>query len=114
MRPVKILRKGESLEYKHELILPDYLADWDVWDYWERERFDHMESKLTGEDILYDIGTEHGWTAAIYAKWVKHICLFEPEEKMWGSIRAIWETNRDDVPADFSELVEIGCGIGRG
>lgn len=98
MREVKILREGQTRDYKYKLKLPEYLATWDVWDYWERERFASMESELTDQDTLFDIGTEHGWVGAIYSKFVGNICLFEPVPEMWGSIRAIWEANKLKAP----------------
>ena len=98
MRPVKIHRIGQTGEYKHEIKLPEYLAIWDVWDYWERIRIDHMERFLTKNDIVFDVGTEYGAMTALWAKWVKGVCLMEPTPEMWGSIKAIWEANEIPTP----------------
>lgn len=86
--------------YHYEYWLPRPLADWDVFDYWERERFDSMKEHLNYGDILYDIGTEQGWCNLIYAEFVgpENMVLIEPTKEFWGNIRHTWEKNYDVPP----------------
>lgn len=92
--------------YRYQLQLPRPLADWDVWDYWEKERFTHMETHLHLGDVLFDIGAEMGWCSAILAHFVggDNVVLFEPTPQFWPNIKAIWEANGLATP--------LGCFAG--
>lgn len=86
--------------YLYTLKLPDFLAKWDVWDYWERERFDSMIRTLTSKDTLFDIGTEFGWWTALLAQQTKaRMVLMEPTPEFWPGIKAVWEHNGLTPPA---------------
>jgi FkbM family methyltransferase len=101
-RSTRILqRPDESWEYEFELPRP--LADWDVFSYWERERFHSMREHLTTDDTLYDVGTEHGWCSLIYADFVgpENMVLIEPSQVFWPNIRATWERNYPDTPPRY-------------
>ena len=79
----------------------DAQADWDVWEYWERERFASMEQHLTGGDILFDVGAEHGSMSAIYTKFVggsENMVLFEPSPLFWPNLRMTFEANNLNPP----------------
>lgn len=92
-KPVNIIKTGEDYEYRFELPVP--LADWDVFDYWERERLASMKEHLANGMTLYDVGTEQGWCNLIYATFVgpDHMVLIEPTRLFWPNIRWTWERN---------------------
>lgn len=94
-RKTKILRIGESQDYEFEFELPVPLADWDVFDYWERERFHSMRDHLKPGMVLFDVGTEQGWCNLIYASFVgpQNMVLIEPTRLFWPNIRWTWERN---------------------
>lgn len=81
--------------YAYEFLLPRPLADWDVWDYWEKERFASMSEHLKQGMTLFDIGTEQGWCNLIYALFVgpQNMVLIEPTQEFWPNIQATWEKN---------------------
>jgi FkbM family methyltransferase len=83
-----------------DLVLPDHIADWDVHDYWERERFDSMRELLDGTaDVLWVVGAEHGYMAALWARLVGSTVLIEPSEYFWPNIRMTWEANELPMPS---------------
>lgn len=86
--------------HQHELLLPSFLASWDVWDYWERERTESMEKHLKKGDVLFDIGTEVGWLSIIYGRFVgpENMVLIEPTPEFWGNIKHTWQKNFDVNP----------------
>lgn len=101
-RSVKFLEKpDETFEYEFEL--PEPLASWDVFANWERERFHSMSYLLRQGDVLFDVGTEQGWTNLIYAQFVgpANMVLIEPTPEFWGNIQATWAKNYgDEVPLE--------------
>lgn len=80
--------------------VPDAVADWDAPSHWERERLFSMEHRLTRGDVLFDVGTEHGWLTAVYGGFVGHanVVLFEPAPSLWPNIRLTWEHNEFPAP----------------
>ncbi len=102
-KKVKYLRQGESLNYDHIIFLPEPLASWDVYDYWERERVRSMQDNLTKKDILFDVGAESGWMSIVFAKFCK-VFLIEPTKEFWPNIYQTWKKNIKDQP--------IGCYSG--
>ena len=93
-KSVKFLElPDETFEYEFELPVP--LADWDVFAAWERERFHSMRENLDLGDVLFDVGTEQGWTNLIYAQFVgpANMVLIEPTQEFWPNIRNTWERN---------------------
>jgi len=54
-----------------------------------------MHELLKPGDTYFDIGTELGWLTPLFAQWVgaENMCLFEPSEVSWPSIKATWEAN---------------------
>lgn len=94
-----------------DLVLPDHLAAWDVHQTWERERFDSMASHLGPGDILWVIGAEHGYMAALWARLVGETVLVEPSPEFWPNIRMTWEHNGLKTPTTVQALVgETGSG----
>lgn len=99
-KPVKIIKlntdgPADQHPYEYRFDLPVPLADWDVFDYWERERFDSMRDNLKKGMVLFDIGTEQGWCNLIYAQFVgpENMVLIEPTLEFWPNIKQIWERN---------------------
>jgi len=86
--------------YEYAFILPRPLADWDVFDYWEKPRFESMRDNLTKGEVLFDIGTEQGWCNLIYADFVgpENMVLIEPTFEFWANIIKTWEKNYDVSP----------------
>lgn len=80
--------------------LPEPLASWDVFTYWERARFESLDQHLTTGDVLFDIGTEQGWCNLAYADIVgpSNMVLFEPTREFWPNIRQTWERNYYERP----------------
>lgn len=94
---------GPLTTWKYEFELPEPLASWDVFSYWESERIRSMEEHLEPGDILFDIGTEQGWCNLAYAHMVgpENMVLIEPTSEFWPNIRATWEKNFDTSPLAF-------------
>lgn len=91
-RPIH--RQGETRVYDYELELFEPLANWDVWDYWEKERIQSMQAHIKQGDLVWDVGAEQGWMSALIAKYMSdNIVLFEPTGEFWPGIKAIWEKN---------------------
>lgn len=84
-------------QWAYHLTLPEPLASWDVFDYWEQERTESMRHHLNHGDILIDVGAEHGWLSTVYAKFVgpQNMVLVEPTTVFWPNIKATWEHNCD-------------------
>lgn len=82
-----------------ELLLPEHRAaraEWTSDAGWERERLDSMHAHIRPGDLVFDIGTEEGDLSALYATWVGPeggVCLFEPTDRTWPNVRAIFEAN---------------------
>lgn len=89
--------------WKYEFILPEPLASWDVFDYWEKERIASMEKNLKHGDVLFDVGTESGWCNLAYAEIVgpENMVLIEPTKEFWPNIKATWEKNNNAKPKAF-------------
>jgi FkbM family methyltransferase len=91
---------------KYELLLPKFRADrpeWNIqeggWEYW---RIEAMLQRIKDTDIVFDLGTECGDISALIAKYAAcQMVLFEPNEKAWPCMKAIWEANGLKEPLDF-------------
>lgn len=91
----------ENHIWKYNLMLPKHLAEWDVWDYWERPMLDTMQERLKQGDIIFDIGTEAGYFAALFGKYMvggENVIMFEPDDTVWDMIDEIWKANGLDKP----------------
>lgn len=93
----------EHATWKYKFMLPEPLASWDVFDYWEKERIASMEQHLKQGDVLFDIGTEQGWCNLAYAQMVgpENMVLIEPTKEFWPNIKATWEKNNLAKPKAF-------------
>lgn len=94
------LRIGETNRYEFELKMYRPLADWDVFDTWEKERIRSMRQNLEQGDILFDIGAEVGWMSVICAQMVhpNNMVLIEPTSEFWPNIEVMWHKNFDCEP----------------
>jgi FkbM family methyltransferase len=102
------LRIGQTSQHEFNVWLNKPLSDWDVFDYWEKERTRSMVKHLNNGDILFDVGAEMGWLSVIYGQIVgpSNMVLIEPTKEFWGNIRAIWEKNFDCPPlATYAGLI---------
>lgn len=91
--------------------LPDSIAEWDaisgdptVPSGWEIERMTSMQQHLRYGDTFFDIGTEHGWLAAVIAREFvgpENMVLIEPSPELWVNIRKTWDYNGFAKPAGF-------------
>lgn len=96
--------KNVKVNGKWDIVLPDHRADrpeWHTPPYWEEKRINHLHDHLTKDDVLYYIGAEEGDIAGLCAMWVKDIVLFEPNDRVWPNIKAIWEYNYIKHPFCF-------------
>lgn len=109
--------KNTLINGKWELILPDHRAARPEWPVWEMERLEAMHMAVTGladmfkmtlqfdrKPVVLDIGAEEGDFPALYSKWGADVILFEPNDRVWPNIKAIWEANNLDRP--------LGCFSG--
>jgi len=74
-----------------------------LFDHYEERRLASMAELLHKDDILFDIGSETGWLSALYGRYFvkpENICLFEPSDVQWPTIKAIWEANGLATPRD--------------
>lgn len=93
---VKCVINGE-----YEIILPKHRADRPEWyteTGWEKKRLAHMKSTTKKGDVVYYIGAEEGDMCALLASWGTHLQMFEPNERVWPNIKAIWEANNLPFP----------------
>lgn len=103
-RDVKIIKlntdgPADQHPYEYQFSLPMPLAEWDVFDYWEVERFNSMRDNLKKGMILFDIGSEQGWCNLIYAQFTgpENVILMEPTQEFWPNIKATFERNYPGV-----------------
>lgn len=85
----------EQHVWDYELTVPESLAKWDVFSYWERERLESMKAHLNNGDVLLDIGAEVGWLSVVYAQLVgpQNMVLIEPTPEFWPNIAQTWQHN---------------------
>lgn len=81
------------------LLLPEHRAVRPEWPHWEKERLDAMHKAIRPTDTVAYIGVEEGDLAALVSTWCARIHLFEPNDRVWPNVRAIWEANSLRPPA---------------
>lgn len=98
---------------KYELMLPNHRAVRPEWQIenggWEVARIDEMIGEITAfqylkkrQPIVFDIGTEEGDISALLQIYTKcDMVLFEPNNRVWPCIKAIWDANNLTPPLDF-------------
>jgi FkbM family methyltransferase len=77
------------------MLLPEHRAARREWTTgWEVERLAYMRLHLRPGMLVYDVGAEEGDMSALYAQWTGvGPVLFEPNDRVWPNIKAIWEAN---------------------
>lgn len=75
----------------HRAARPEWATGWEV------VRLDAMHKAIRPTDTLYEVGTEEGDMSALLAQWCGRLHMFEPNDRVWPNVRAIWESN--DIPA---------------
>lgn len=77
----------------HRAARPEWATGWEV------ARLDAMHKAIRPTDVVFDIGTEEGDLSALLAQWCDRLHMFEPNDRVWSNIRAIWEANTLKKPA---------------
>jgi hypothetical protein len=95
------------LNGSYRIVLPKHRADRPQWhspEGWERERLEALRHEIRRQlsaeiqPVVYYAGAEEGEMAALCQMWGAKVVLFEPNQKVWPNIRAIWEANDLDRP----------------
>lgn len=107
-----------TINGRWNLLLPDYRAKRPEWTAWEVARLDSMHRNIQPGDLIFDIGTEEGDLTALFATWGAEVVMFEPNCKVWPSIRAIWEANALPRPREWfagfaSDVTRTGMQFAR-
>jgi FkbM family methyltransferase len=61
-----------------------------------------------GGHVVYDIGAEEGDLPALWATWDNDVVLFEPNERVWPNIKAIWDGN--ELPGPHACFAGFAAG----
>jgi hypothetical protein len=103
---VKARRNG-----MYDIVLPKHRADRPQWyspEGWEKARLAALGNEITrqrdagGEPVVYYVGAEEGEMAALCQIWGANVVLFEPNQRVWSNIKAIWEANALIGRPDYS------------
>lgn len=86
---------------KYPVRIPEYMleatyASGGLFDRYEVARIRSMSQLLKHDDILFDIGSETGWLSALFGRHFvapENVCLFDPSDVQWPTIKTIWEAN---------------------
>lgn len=91
-----------TLNGQFTIKLPKHRADRPEWyteQGWEKARLESMEATTKPGDVVYYIGAEEGEMCALLAMWGgSNIVMFEPNDRVWPNIKAIWEANNIVIP----------------
>lgn len=90
---------------KWKIILPKHRAirpEWHTKEGWERARLDSMFATTKKGDVVYYVGAEEGDMCGLLALWGAKLVMFEPNDRVWPNIKAIWEANKLEDPVCFS------------
>lgn len=79
---------------KWKIMLPKHRAEREEWPTWEYERLAHMHKTVKLGDVVFYVGAEEGDMAALLAKWGAKLVLFEPNDRVWPNIKAIFDANK--------------------
>lgn len=98
--------KLTKINGKYELWLPEHRAAREQWNIanggWEVERINEMLAIINPNDIVYDLGTEEADISALIAKYTKaQMVLVEPNDRVWGCMKATWDSNNLPRPLGF-------------
>lgn len=86
---------------KWTIKLPEHRAkrpEWFTDQGWERARLDSMHEHLSEKDTILYVGAEEGDMAGLCAMWGAQVALFEPNDRVWPNIKAIWDANKLPAP----------------
>lgn len=90
-----------KLNGKWDIILPKHRADRPEWHTdtgWEKFRLESMIATTKPGDVVYYVGAEEADMCALLAMYSKaKVVMFEPNERVWPNIKAIWEANDLDL-----------------
>lgn len=92
------------LNGRYKIVLPKHRADRVEWHQpqgWEKKRLDHMHEHIGKGDVVFYVGSEEGEFPALCQMWGAEVVLFEPNPKVWGNTKAIWEANNLEPPVTF-------------
>lgn len=94
------------INHNYRIILPEHRArrvEWFTDDGWERKRLDKMHDVIKSmvQPTVYYVGSEEGDMPALCQIWGAEMVLFEPNPKVWGNTKAIWEANGLEEPVTF-------------
>lgn len=98
---------------RFDIVLPEHRSnrlEWYTEKGWEKERLNSMFENLNKDDVMFYVGAEEGDMAALCAMWCKEVVLFEPNDKVWPNIKAIWEANKLKTPYCFSGFASSETG----
>lgn len=83
---------------KWDILLPESRLGKQDWDVWEAKRLASMYETTKPGDVVFYVGAETGDMPALLAMWGARLVLFEPNEKAWPTIKAIWRENNLPEP----------------
>lgn len=87
--------KSVKINGKYKIKLLDHRAKfYEDHPDWEKERFASMRKHINKHDVVYYIGAEQGEIPALLQLWGAKVCVFEPNQKQWPSIRKTFEINK--------------------
>ena len=88
------MMKQVAINGRWTLMLPVHRAERDSWPGWEATRLAHMHHLLrSGGHVVYDVGSEEGDFPALWSRWGNRVVLFEPNDRVWPNLKAIWDAN---------------------
>lgn len=112
--------KNVRINGKWDILLPEHRADrpeWHTPPYWEEERIESLHEYLGPKDTMLYVGAEEGDMAGLIASWGVQMVLFEPNERVWPNIKAIWEANNLALPwcfTGFASNCNVGMALSKG
>lgn len=95
-----------SLNGRWPLLLPEHRAarpEWSVLDGWEGPRLLAMSERIGAGSLIYYVGAEEGEMPALCASWGAEVAMFEPNDRVWANIKAIWDAN--SLPTPLGKVV---------
>lgn len=69
---------------------------------WEVKRIEAMLAAIKESDIVFDVGCEEAEMSALLQKETGcNMVLFEPNDRVWPCVKAVWEVNNLRPPLDL-------------
>lgn len=82
---------------KHRAERPEYHTP----PYWEHNRLLKLESVIDKTSVVYYVGSEEAEMPALCQMWGARVALFEPNERVAGNAKAIWQANKLSEPLAY-------------